>query len=178
MHLRRKIPLKVSEVVYRLNFVARLLQMSSNQPQIPTRIPQTSMEQPHRSIVQQQYQTQIQQPSQIPRTQTRIPQGPISQIPRRMSTSKIPRTQLQIDIEKYKNKLAMASNVKQFGNSQNLRQSEAIKNQQRTIPQRVVHDKSKQLTANLKISNSIGNVRKVKARPMNEAARKFLIVFF
>ncbi|XP_070491146.1 interaptin-like [Chironomus tepperi] len=149
----------------------RLTQMSTNQPQIPTRIPQTYMKQPdisHRSIAspqQQQHPTQIH--AELPRIQTRIPQGLTSQIPRQMSTSNIPRTpsQLQIDVEQYKSKLAVPSSIRQHGNVQNLKQSEAVK-----TPPRMIQDRSKQLGANLKISESIGNIRKVRARP--EAASK------
>ncbi|CAG9809562.1 unnamed protein product [Chironomus riparius] len=149
----------------------RLPQMSSNVPQTPTRIPQTYTRHPEQS---HRYQTQIhsvQQPSQLPRTQTRIPQGPISQIPRQMSATKIPRTtsQLQMDVEQHKNKLGISSNIKQLGNLQNLKQSEAVP---RSIPQRVIQDRNKQLGANLKVSESIGNIRKVRVRPVSEPASK------
>lgn len=146
----------------------RLPQMSTNRPQTPTRIPQTFIKQPeisHRSTAQQTQIHSVQQPSQQSKTQTRIPQGPISRIPRQMSASKIPRTtsQLQMDVEQYKNKLEMSSNIRQL---ENMQQS----SQQRTIPQRVSQDRNKQLGANLKISESIGNVRKVRVRPVSEPA--------
>jgi len=154
----------------------KLPQMSSNQPQIPTGIQQTFMKQPEHLNQSMAHQTQIhsvQQPSQLPRTL----RDPISQIPMEMSASSIPRTttQLRTDIEQHKNKLRKESNIRQLGNLQEFRQSEAVSNQPRSIPQRVIQDRNKQVAANLKISDSIGNIRKVRARPVNEAACKFHI---
>jgi 5-methylcytosine-specific restriction endonuclease McrA len=144
----------------------RLPQMSSNRPQTLTRIPQIFVNQPELSHRPMTHQTQIhsvQQPSQVPRSPTRIPQGPISQIP----ASRIPTTttQLRADIEQYKSKLGM-----------NLRQPEAASNIPRSIPQRIMQDNNKQVEANLKISESIGNIRKVRVRPVNEAACKFCVL--
>lgn len=154
----------------------KLPQMSSNQPQIPTGIQQTFVKQPehlHQSIAHQTQIHSVQQPSQLPKTI----RDPISQAPMEMSASEIPKTttQLRTDIQHFKNKLGIESNIRQLGNLQDLRQSEAVSNQPRSIPQKVIQDKYKQVAANLKISDSIGNIRKVRARPVNEATCKFKI---
>lgn len=147
---------QVSQASTRIPRIPTKPQMSSNQPQIPTGIQQTFvklLEHLNQSVAHQTQIHSVQQPSQLPRTTT----------------------QLRTDIEQHKNKLGIESNIRQLANLQDLRQSEAVSNQPRSIPQIVIQDRNKQVAANLKISDSIGNIRKVRARPVNEAACKFHI---
>jgi hypothetical protein len=78
---------------------------------------------------------------------------------------------VQEEIDRHRSKQAVAQSIKKFGTYQNLQQTQHLQQIPKVIPQQIVDKRKRQHGALLRVSESIGNVRKVGIKPMREMCK-------